>query len=549
MVPDVAAKGHSFKGAFAYYLHDKRQDGEAVRSTSERVAWTETRNLATDDPEVARRVMIATASQADELKKAAGVKATGRKSNQHVYAYSLAWHPDEAAGLDRAEMVRATNASLKALGAEHLQAVVVCHRDQKHPHVHVIINRVDPATGKMHGFNRDREKLSAWAASYERERGLIVTPARQEKEQLRQQFEPAARKAHVDERRKRENDRRHSQAADQAKKPTADRIRDLEAATSRNAAATLKQLGDAQKARHRQEWAKLAADQKARRAAVYDTAGRHIRATLAQAKEQNRPQWAELHREQRAERRRYEQREKRIAGIVRNSIDAVRSRQIRGDGSDRGFLSMAFGYLTSSQARRATFDQGQADARARLAGELKARTDARVQQMKELRDKTLARSREAHARDRAALIAQQNAEREKVREAWRQIYAQRGKAPPSRLQRQERVMRRDFDKARELPVANKPQRPVPTVQHSLSRPEPAPAPGGMPTPAARTVQSMPKVDRAAEWAKTAQGQEALAKDPPPPQSRADYWNEKAKATPPQGPGNDRNKNQDMDPTR
>jgi len=79
MVPDIAKKGHSFNGAFAYYLHDKRQEGEARRETAERVAWTETRNLAVASPDVARRVMIATASQADALKKAAGVKAAGPK--------------------------------------------------------------------------------------------------------------------------------------------------------------------------------------------------------------------------------------------------------------------------------------------------------------------------------------------------------------------------------------------------------------------------------------------------------------------------------------
>ena len=62
MVPDIAKKGHSFNGAFAYYLHDKGAD------TAERVDWTETRNLMTDDPQAAKQVMIATALQADELK-------------------------------------------------------------------------------------------------------------------------------------------------------------------------------------------------------------------------------------------------------------------------------------------------------------------------------------------------------------------------------------------------------------------------------------------------------------------------------------------------
>jgi hypothetical protein len=149
MVPDIAGTGHSFKGALSYYLHDKRQEQDAAHpQTAERVAWTETRNLATDDPAIAERAMIATARAADELKAQAGVKATGRKSNAHVYAYSLAWHPDEAGQLDRAEMMRAVDGSLQALGAENRQALIVCHTDRAHPHVHVIVNRVDRSTAR-----------------------------------------------------------------------------------------------------------------------------------------------------------------------------------------------------------------------------------------------------------------------------------------------------------------------------------------------------------------------------------------------------------------
>ena len=64
MVPDIAKKGHSFDGALAYYLHDKG------KATAERVGWTLTRNLMTDDPKTAKGIMIATALQSDELKTA-----------------------------------------------------------------------------------------------------------------------------------------------------------------------------------------------------------------------------------------------------------------------------------------------------------------------------------------------------------------------------------------------------------------------------------------------------------------------------------------------
>jgi len=509
MVPDIAAKGHSFKGAFAYYLHDKRQGEGPHLATADRVAWTETRNLATDGPHTACRIMIATAQQADELKKAAGVKATGRKSNQHVYTYSLAWHPDEAQSLDRAEMLRAVDASLKALQADHLQAVVVCHRDREHPHVHVILNRVDPATGKMHGFSKDRERLSAWAADYERERGLIVTPKRQEKQAQKQESQRQAK--HV--------------------ATPADRPKPAPVPRDKTPAAMLKELSDAQKARHKEEWAKLAADQKARRSAVYDLAGKHIRAAVAQHKEAARPFWSAFYRDDRAERRRFADREGRLSGIVQNCIDAVRGQQIRGDGSDRGFLSMAFNYLTSSTRRRAAFETGRQEAREQLATAMKARLDAEVSRIKTARDQALGQSRTSYTADRAALIERQDAEREKVREAWRQIYAQRGKTPPARLQQREKpTMQRDFDKAGQLPIAKQPQ---PTQQQRLSTPAPQPTPAGVPAPAPARVQTVPKVDQAKQWAKTPEAAPVLKQQgTPTPPVRKD-WN--ATSAPQQAP--------------
>lgn len=39
MVPYITDRGHSFKGAGLYYLHDKGEQ------TNERVAWTHTVNL------------------------------------------------------------------------------------------------------------------------------------------------------------------------------------------------------------------------------------------------------------------------------------------------------------------------------------------------------------------------------------------------------------------------------------------------------------------------------------------------------------------------
>ena len=87
MIPKVTAKGTSFKGAAAYYLHDKQAD------TSERVAFTHTENLPTSNPDLAWKIMAHTADNQQAIKRASGQVASGRKLKQSVYAYSLSWEP------------------------------------------------------------------------------------------------------------------------------------------------------------------------------------------------------------------------------------------------------------------------------------------------------------------------------------------------------------------------------------------------------------------------------------------------------------------------
>ena len=175
MVPKIAKKGASFKGASLYYLHDKGA------LTDERVEWTETRNLATNNPEAAWRVMAATAINADRLKRNAGIAPTGRKSNNAVMVYSIAWHPDEKEELTREEMLKAANDSLEALGAGDHQVLMICHNDEPHPHVHIMVNRVSPKDGRMLPSSKEKLNLSKWAQAYEQGRGKIWCEERDRK--------------------------------------------------------------------------------------------------------------------------------------------------------------------------------------------------------------------------------------------------------------------------------------------------------------------------------------------------------------------------------
>ena len=111
-----------------------------------RVAWSETRNVAAEDPRQAARVMAATSSRSEELKQLAGVKAGGRALEKPVCHYSLSWGKDEKPNLQA--MGRAVAESLEKMGLADRQAVMIAHRDTEHPHVHVVVNRVSVEDGR-----------------------------------------------------------------------------------------------------------------------------------------------------------------------------------------------------------------------------------------------------------------------------------------------------------------------------------------------------------------------------------------------------------------
>ena len=75
MTPRVGQKGRSFKGAGLYFLRDKQA------STNERVAWTHTHNIPTENSELAMGYMAYTALNKDRIKYEAGGSKVGRKDH------------------------------------------------------------------------------------------------------------------------------------------------------------------------------------------------------------------------------------------------------------------------------------------------------------------------------------------------------------------------------------------------------------------------------------------------------------------------------------
>lgn len=177
MVPRIHAGGKSFSGVVAYLTHDSRTPDERHPKTSERVGFVELENLPECEASTAARIMAGTAREADTLKELAGVSSRGRKLDKPVYHFSLSWAPGERP--DRDGMLDAARSSLKSLGMDDRQAVIVEHTDRKHRHVHVVVNRVSAEDGRAASRSHDARKLSRWAHTWERENDGVRCHRRQ----------------------------------------------------------------------------------------------------------------------------------------------------------------------------------------------------------------------------------------------------------------------------------------------------------------------------------------------------------------------------------
>ncbi len=182
MVPKVTRGGSSFKGAFRYYLHDKGAE------TSERIEWAQMENMSARSPDQAWRAMAYTARVQERLKEASGQSRAGRKLEKPVFAFSLAWHPEQTP--DREHMLETARAAIRTLGLEEHEAMIVSHADEPQKHVHVIVNRVHPLTGMAGDVSNSKRKFSDFAREYEQKQGKIYCRRRAENHARRQEGEP-----------------------------------------------------------------------------------------------------------------------------------------------------------------------------------------------------------------------------------------------------------------------------------------------------------------------------------------------------------------------
>lgn len=405
MVPKLHKKAYSFSGVARYVL------GEREGPSSERVAWTEPINLSTRSPDMAWRVMAATAMDQARLKREAGVPNTGRKSNLCVQHFTLSWHPEEADGLTKAEMIRAARAMLRVMKAEKHQALLVAHDDQAHPHVHVLLNRVNPDDGRMLSSSFEKLKASKWAQKYEEERGKIYCEERVLNNEARDRGEYT---------RGDKDDPRHLHEALEAANDNDARERLL--AEHRQKSRELKEAARRLEARRDTAIDQLQAAYQERRRGIVTQCRKSVARARKRIRERSRPLWKQLRHQQAAERHAHELREERVLGRVQNALKAIDFAALVGGREARQgrakTVGEAFQLLSDAGARVEAMK-----AEHRLASQVLHRKQKQIEQQaadsrQRRRDELLAESGREYLTVRNDRLLVHGLQRAKLRAQW-----------------------------------------------------------------------------------------------------------------------------------
>lgn len=422
-------RGAGFRGCVAYLQNGKKERDEA---SPERVGWTETRNLLSDDLTAAAREMGRTARDAELIKTLSGNASTaGRKGGGKSVAHLILSWSDQDEITDERQR-EAVDSLIKTMGFEGLQAAIIQHRDTDNAHVHVVLNRVDPNTGRTNTDTSDAKKLQKWAAQWERDHP-DETGCKARSENIRQRSEG--------ERVEQPKDARQPWQEAQRKEETRDPVEEKRTAEHtaarepQDVAAEMERLekqdwrelygkqktdAQAQFMRQRQEqdavWKAQRAEVAREKAAIEKEANARREAERAQMK----PAWASVFRKQRAE-------ERAFADMGAFSRAAYYMRNLSNLSPDhRG------GVLSAFFNDRQTMDALKADMLKRHGEEKRAVADVQSQKGKtaaqmvwarhrphldelhQRHDQKIEQIKAQHLKEREALTAQQAQERRQL---------------------------------------------------------------------------------------------------------------------------------------
>ncbi|WP_072387138.1 relaxase/mobilization nuclease domain-containing protein [Hyphomicrobium sp. CS1BSMeth3] len=158
MLASIAPATNDFHALARYLVHGK----PGTTPHPERVAWILPHNIPTDDPERAARIMQATA----------GLSARTRKAAYHLM---IAWHEKERPTPEQMQDIAFKTLAMAGLG-EH-QALIMGHDDRPHRHLHMLINRVHPETGKAWHQAHDYARFDAIMRELSETHGFLYAPA------------------------------------------------------------------------------------------------------------------------------------------------------------------------------------------------------------------------------------------------------------------------------------------------------------------------------------------------------------------------------------
>ena len=176
--------GRGISGTVRYVMGEGKRDPvtgkipEHAPGLESRVAWFSGTGFgfpidSRERLDIARRVMEwAAQNQTSKTKKCI----------DDCLHLSLSWHPDEKP--TRADMEAAAHSALAKLGMANARAIIVAHNDTDHAHLHLVISRINPETGKAFASSFDTEILSDWALQWELEHGGVRCKTRLQKADL-----------------------------------------------------------------------------------------------------------------------------------------------------------------------------------------------------------------------------------------------------------------------------------------------------------------------------------------------------------------------------
>jgi hypothetical protein len=161
VIANIIGMAPTFHGAVSYNL--RGHDG----TKHDKCAWWALRNVPGDDPDLGATIMEATARLSTRVKTPA-------------FHFSIDWHKDERPTEEMSK--KAAEAVLRRLGLADHQSIVFSHQDAAHPHVHLVVNRVHPESGKAWAHWKSKERLERAARETALELGFWAIEGRHEVE-------------------------------------------------------------------------------------------------------------------------------------------------------------------------------------------------------------------------------------------------------------------------------------------------------------------------------------------------------------------------------